>query len=230
MTTITAKKPLDGCEFCDEFANGVNNKFYARYGSNLRSRLVLASENFRVFPSIGQLVEGYTLVAPVTHYAAIDEVPPSLLAECRHVYRQVKESISDIYGQCLCYEHGARDQNSGGCGIYHAHLHVVPFEAYPDPIAKLKELFPYKRLKAFDDMRPLTENLSSYLFYEDMESNRYLFLSGKLPSQYMRRLLAETIGTADWDWRSAGKEERLLATTRRLADYFDNCGSRFAAP
>lgn len=97
-----------------------------------------------------------------------------------------------------------------------------------DPVSLLKARFPYKRLVRFGEISPETKRLSSYLLYEDMESNRYLFLTGELPSQYMRKLLAEILGKSEWDWRSAEREERLLSTLDRLSSYLETIGSRSA--
>lgn len=209
------------CDFCNEFAGGTHNAFCSRYGDRI-TRTVLATENVRVFPSIGQLVEGYLLITPTDHYSAIDEMPCRLTKEFDYVYRTVKEAMLDSYGPFLCYEHGSRGPDFGGCGIYHAHLHVVPVGGYRDPINELRDRFAYKRIQSFEDIRPETEGLSSYLFYEDVESDRYLFFTGSMPSQYMRRLLATTIGDIEWDWRAAHREARLLRTVKRLSVYFNN--------
>lgn len=218
---------LAHCDFCNEFTGGTANAFHARY-KDRTTRTILATEDIRAFPSIGQLVEGYSLIAPLKHYRALDEIPGDLLAEFEGVYRDVKAAVSNVYGPLLCYEHGARGPSAGGCGIYHAHLHVVPFGGHPDPASLLKARFPYKRLVRFGEISPETKRLSSYLFYEDMESNRYLFLTGELPSQYMRKLLAEILGKSEWDWRSAEREERLLSTLDRLSSYLETIGSRSA--
>lgn len=209
------------CDFCSEFAGDVHNSFHARYGADQPSRALFETQNFRAFPSIGQLVEGYTLIAPITHYSTIDDLPPSLLAEFDDVYQSIKIAMSCVYGPSLCYEHGARGPSSGGCGIYHAHLHIVPFGKHQDPVNELKERFPHKRLHHFADIRSATEGLSPYLFYEDVESNRYLFFIRDLSSQYMRRVLAEIIGHVEWDWRSTNREERLLTTLKRFRDHYE---------
>jgi hypothetical protein len=63
--------------------------------------------------------------------------------------------------------------------------------------------------------------MSSYLFYQDSKARVYLFNSGPLPSQYMRKLLADALNEKDWNWREAGREEHLLATLQRLSSHFD---------
>src|SRR5712692_8659060 len=225
-TSVLQKRPepsnVEGCDFCDEFAGGTSNAFYARYRDALRNRVLLASDSFCVFPSLGQLVEGYLLIAPLQHYTALDEMPRRLLDELADICQHIRAILFQNYGPCLSFEHGARGPANGGCGIYHAHLHVVPVDRIPDPVAQLKKRFPHKNLRALNNINEGPNRDSPYLFYEDFNSNRYRFSVGNLQSQYMRRVLAEAIGTSDWDWRAAGREHRLLATLNRLSNHFNN--------
>jgi len=218
------------CEFCDEFAGGLTNAFYARYQNSQRSRVLLATSGFRVFPSIGQLVEGYLLIAPLEHYTALDEMPTELAGEFVAICARVRSVVSQHYGPCISFEHGARGPANGGCGIYHAHLHVVPLSGIPDPIVELKERFPYERVDDLPNITNVSSRKSPYLFFEDSNSNRYRFSIGNLQSQYMRRVLAEAVGTNDWNWRDAGKEERLLATIQRLSGQLDTTHNFANAP
>ena len=57
----------------------------------------------------------------------------------------------------------------------------------------------------------------SYLYYETVRGNRYVFYPPFIPSQYIRRLLAEAIGIQNWNWRQCGREERLLSTLSRTS-------------
>jgi diadenosine tetraphosphate (Ap4A) HIT family hydrolase len=209
------------CEFCDEFGGGVNNGFYARYQGCPETRLVLSTENFYVFPSIGQLVDGYLLVVPKGHYTTLDELPRGLIAELADTSERVRAVLSENYGSCVCFEHGARGPLNGGCGIYHAHLHIVPLPRFSDPRETLKLRFPFAELVHLREIGNRSAGLSSYLFYQDSQAKLYLFDTGPLPSQYMRKLLADALRNQDWDWRTAGREERLLATIQRLSEQLE---------
>jgi diadenosine tetraphosphate (Ap4A) HIT family hydrolase len=216
------KPAKSNCDFCDEFASGVSNAFYGLYRETLRSRVLIATDSFRVFPSIGQLVEGYLLTAPLNHYAAMAEAPTPLIAELAHLNKHVRTKLSLAYGPCISYEHGVRREGAGGCGIYHAHLHTVPLAAASDPIRVLKLRFPYTEFAHLGEISKESAGLSSYLFYQDSDERLFLFDTGPLPSQYMRKVLADTLGEPDWNWRDAGREERLLATIRRLSGQFQS--------
>jgi diadenosine tetraphosphate (Ap4A) HIT family hydrolase len=210
------------CEFCDEFTGGLSNAFYARYKSCPKTRFVLSTDNFHAFPSIGQLFDGYLLIAPKMHYASLDEMPRVLWPEFEGVYQQVRAALSNLYGPCISYEHGARQPSGGGCGIYHAHLHATPLAGISDPVDALKLSFPYTELGRLSEISERTVNVASYLFYQDLDARLYLFDTGPLPSQYMRKLLADALGDQDWNWRKAGREERLLATIERLSEHFNS--------
>lgn len=205
------------CEFCDEFGGGVNNGFYARYKACPETRYVLSTENFYVFPTIGQLVDGYLLVVPRKHYTTLDELPPELVGELADTSKRVRAALSEIYGSCICFEHGARGPLNGGCGIYHAHLHVVPLSGFSDPVERLKLKFPFGELAHLREIANRSEGLSSYLFYQDSHARLYVFDTGPLPSQYMRKLIADALENPDWNWRAVGREERLVTTIQRLS-------------
>jgi len=210
------------CEFCDEFAGGVNNGFYARYQGCPKTRFVLSTKSFHIFPSIGQLVDGYLLAAPKEHYSTFDRMPGALWAEYQTLYGQVRHTLSNIYGTCITYEHGTRGPSAGGCGIYHAHMHFVPFPwPIDDLLGDLKKRFPWKTLPNLVDLRTRGDKVSSYLFCEAPDSMRYLFDVSELPSQFMRRLLSKSLRRGNWDWRVAGREEQLLAALQRLPELLD---------
>ncbi len=208
-----------GCEFCDEFAGGVANSFFARYQGSPKSRLVFSTDSFHLFPSIGQLVDGYVLLAPKEHYATFAEMPRVMWPEFERIYRYVRSEVCKVYGPCITYEHGAR--GGGGCGIYHAHMHLVPFPGATYLVGNLKSQFAWRILPELIDLREQDEGHSSYLFCEAPNSPRYLFSVGDLPSQFMRRLLSVALGRDDWDWRRTYREERLLGAIERLSRHFE---------
>jgi diadenosine tetraphosphate (Ap4A) HIT family hydrolase len=213
-------KELSQCDFCDEFSGGHNNAFSRRYGSDPRGRTVFETQNFKVLPSLGQIVEGHVLVVPVRHYTALADMPSPLTEEVADLADHVRIALSANYGSCLLFEHGSRGVCSGGCGIYHAHLHAVPLREESEPVSLLKERFGYRKLGSIGDIASESNGTDSYLYYEDLHSNRYIFDVEYLPSQYMRRLMAEALGKDEWDWRKCGREEALLSTITRLSQAF----------
>jgi len=166
--------------------------------------------------------EGYLLVLPVRHFRAAGDLAGNHLDEFVRVCKWVGDVLKRQYGPYILFEHGTRSEGVGGCGIYHAHLHAVPLAQVPDPVEALKLRFPCTELTDLKEIRERSTGLASYLFYRDSHARHYVFDTGPLPSQYMRKLIADAQANEHWDWRIAGREERLLATIRRLSGQFDN--------
>jgi diadenosine tetraphosphate (Ap4A) HIT family hydrolase len=208
------------CEFCDEFAGGRANSFAVRYANEIASRTILEQDGFRAMPSIGQIVPGYLLLVPNYHYRAFADMSLEELNAAEGLKTGLTEQMRSTYGDCLFFEHGARTPDSGGCGISHAHLHIVPFPAEKDPVEELVRAFPVEEVSNLLDLKRIQPG-KSYLYYESVRGERYVFYPPFIPSQYIRRLLAEALGIQTWDWRRCGREDRLLNTlsqTSRLRD------------
>jgi diadenosine tetraphosphate (Ap4A) HIT family hydrolase len=213
--------PTANCDLCNEFSGKLPNIFETIYGSDPKSRVLFRSNDFVVVPSLGQITEGHLLLLPLEHRTALGDLPESLLEDLTTLSGSVAAILREEYGSCITFEHGVRPGDSGGCGISHAHLHAVPFSEALDPFDILKSTFSYKRIEDLNEIKEQSAGLSGYLFYQDAHSRAHLFNAPNLISQYMRKLLVELQGADDWDWRSAGKEDRLLATLNRLSNRFE---------
>jgi len=222
----------DKCDFCNEFGGGVDNAFAIRYAAEVRCRSAFETGAFAVLPTLGQIVPGYLLVVPKHHHLAIGDMSQDEIQELEALRAMLLATLGASYGTYVFFEHGTRSENCGGCGITHAHLHAVPFSAHVDPVGVLKGQFAFDQLQGFSDLARVPSN-SSYLYYEATSKERYAFYPSVVPSQYLRRLLAEAIGVRDWDWRECGKEERFLSTLSHTAKMFagihDSC-SHLARP
>jgi len=204
---------LTACDFCDEFADGSENAYARRYGQP--GRIVLRSAGFRVFPSLGQIVEGHLLIVPVHHCCALADLPNEQVNDLDFLCRQVRLTLQDAYNNCVFFEHGIRREGSGGCGIDHAHMHAVPVSAN----GVLDILMRQCGGCDVDNVANINECINpkaSYLFFEDASAKRRVFAVERVPSQYMRKLVAESLGKADWDWRKCGQEPELISAIHRL--------------
>jgi hypothetical protein len=131
----------------------------------------------------------------------------------------VRSVLHDAYGQCVLFEHGIRSEGAGGCGIDHAHMHAVPVTA-PGVLNILTREFDGRRIASLADIAGTLEKNSSYLFFEDASRERYVFPVENLPSQYMRKLVADSIGKREWNWRESGHELELISAVQRLSPLF----------
>jgi diadenosine tetraphosphate (Ap4A) HIT family hydrolase len=207
---------LDHCEFCDEFSGGTHNSFAERFHEDRMDRTVIETESLRVVPTLGQIAQGYLLIVPRHHCCAIADLPAEFLREVEQLKTRLAGSLRDTYGQYVFFEHGVRTQGSGGCGISHAHLHAIPVGTEQDPIEKLKAAFPHKRVPSLSRLGDILRDVS-YLYYEDTRGECHVFYPQFLPSQYMRRILAEALGVQQWDWRTSGREESVLVTKANVS-------------
>jgi diadenosine tetraphosphate (Ap4A) HIT family hydrolase len=198
-------------------ADGSANSFVANYAGEVPSRIIFKQDNFCVIPSLGQLVPGYLLLVPTRHYRAFGDMPVEELLSAEALKTSVAERMRSLYGNVVFFEHGVRTPDSGGCGISHAHLHLVPFPQEKEPIGELINEFPFERLSSLVDLACARPD-HSYLYYESVDGSKYVFYPPFIPSQYMRRVLADAIGNKAWDWRQCGREESLLNTFIQMSD------------
>lgn len=205
------------CPYCSEFKRGslkYNNKDYG-------NRILFSSDNFSVFPSIGQIIEGYLLIASKEHYTGIGQVPSKSYGELESVCKKVREVLAEVYGPALFFEHGSiSEMEKGGCCITHAHLHAVPLRA--DILSDLSKCFLPKKIDSFDGLKEQFNSGIPYFFYESNSGDKYLFdINEIVPSQYIRQILSVKIGKPErWDWRVCPGIEELIRTRDSLKDKF----------
>jgi len=209
------------CELCDELAGGCQNAYAHTYG-HLR-RTVLASSHFHAVPTLGQIVEGHLLVIPKRHFCALADLPSDEAAELESLQHRVRVALELTYSECAFFEHGMRGHTPGGCGIDHAHMHAVPVAAH-GVLEILRREFGGVRIHSLQEIRQKLPD-QSYLYFEGPGGDRHVFPVTNLPSQYMRKLIAESIGKRNWDWRVSGYEPALIATIRRLSPLFSSAAA-----
>jgi diadenosine tetraphosphate (Ap4A) HIT family hydrolase len=211
--------PEINCEFCSELANPVDSRFKKLYGSVV-SRTVVKDNGFVVMPTIGQLFEASMLVLPEQHIERMADLGKTQIRECIKIVEKVVERLS-MFGNPIIFEHGARAVTGGGCGIFHAHFHVVPVPieqtrpriehimpacAVSTPASSLLDAL--HRLKHVDEYLLLQDANGQVAFLEVTPT-----LKPSIPSQFFRQsLVARYELSVPWDWRLYGFEPRLVST------------------
>jgi diadenosine tetraphosphate (Ap4A) HIT family hydrolase len=205
------------CEYCVELTQMSRSRFACIYGSIVRSRIVHATRDFVVMPTIGQTFRGSMLVVPTSHVETVADCSISSIHEVVRIADEIQSRMR-TFGRFVAFEHGARASTGGGCGVYHAHLHVVPL---PQSVAG-EDLLP-EGSTARDLPTALHELSGSdeYLLFRDTAGRTsYVDLSSVRPdrfvSQFFRRELGERFAPQiPWDWRVANRPEaRLIDTVR----------------
>lgn len=202
----------DDCVFCRELAGSRLTNFASRY-PELDSRVIRSSPSLVAFPCIGQLVPGHFLIVPRQHFCTFRHAQVSnagMFDEVMWLLREVHEVQGLSWRHSLLFEHGARQPADGGCGIYHAHVHVLP------GACKVchEEAYCFDASKWSDSPRSAwTESPeTSYVLVGSGQAGfKWESLAGPLPSQTLRKNVARALGVYQWDWREATREGEMFA-------------------
>ncbi len=203
------------CEFCIEINDFKHSRFTEIYGKT--QRFVFVDRNFYVMPTIGQLFTGSLLIIPKDHYCSYAEIPQELLPKLKLIIDHFDNRLKH-FGKAILFEHGTTPKIGGGCGIYHAHIHMVPAPSTIPPEFILGPIF-NSNLTLEEALR-IGKKKQEYLLYRDIQKNFYIAsMSRRLQSQYFRKKLHEFFNLqSTWDWRKFGYEEKLISTLK----YFRN--------
>ena len=217
---IQVQSPDQHCEFCLELDNPTRSRFGHIYSSEISSRIIHKTEQFVVLPTLGQLFKGSLLILPKEHVETVacldDDSIGSLVALIDTFCLKVSR-----YGLPVVFEHGAHCDTGHACGIYHAHVHLVPVPSS----ASCNELLEreYQLALNLEEAWRQLRNSRQYMLIRDTHRcSGYVSLNqisgAEYPSQYMRRRLVQHFNlNKHWDWRSYQSIEPWLIGT--IKDY-----------
>lgn len=205
---------MHDCEFCREMRTPAKSLFGKLYAGSYESRIVRKTNNFVAMPTIGQLVPGSLLILPVRHFETMGSLSASLRIEMQDLLNGVWD-IAAQFGHPVYFEHGSTQEVAGSCGIFHAHIHLVPLPKKLEP----KEFFPefHGCAASLDVALQSVERSGHYLLAGDKLQTLYANVNelGFVPgSQFFRRRLTALLGISrPWDWRlTTSLEDDVLAT------------------
>ena len=183
------------CPFCEE---QINNKMQ----DINKNRIIAETEDFIVFPTTGGFVDNYQLVIPKKHINCIGELSLEQLNELKNIIIWQKEINKKYFNSDSCmFEHGSLNpSNENGKSIVHAHLHI-----FPNNISLLKNIEEYNfnalPIEDIEKLRSICKNFKHYLYYSDIDGSDYVITHEGIPSQFLRMILAKSIGKNNWNWR-----------------------------
>jgi diadenosine tetraphosphate (Ap4A) HIT family hydrolase len=197
----------------------------------LRDRILFETNNFVVFPGLGQIVEGYLLIITKKHFPSMRDVPQSIYSELNWVIDRTSEILKYKYGSdCIQFEHGASTFVQGGaCCIEHAHLHIAPLNVDVSPYIVKRKTFECQNYPG--SARRLLRLEMPYLYVNlprENGSESFLMDATDLPSQYMRQVIAKAKGKEDeWDWNIFLGKKELENCLKKLKPSFDKLKREF---
>jgi hypothetical protein len=156
---------------------------------------------------------------PRRHVETVAALPASEYDAFVALLRSVEPIVARL-GFPLLFEHGARCPADGGCGIYHAHVHLVPVPAhvatsacFDNPRLYDSLNLAYASLRSANDYLLVRDTHGQIAALEGLSSSMH----GPLPSQFMRRQLVDLFGLdRPWDWREYREPEPAVIETLEL--------------
>lgn len=199
------------CPFCAEIQAPLEWVHASAY--NQKARITAPSASLRILPTLGQIVPGSLLLLPVRHVERYADLAPALRAEAVVAARETVARFEMGGKGWVMFEHGALASGGGGCGLYHAHLHLVPVENPPTAEELLPKGQGISGLHAGWDSVDTTDD---YLICASADgSARFLSVTPaertEYPSQFFRRQLHRVLRLeGPWDWREFKQPESAI--------------------
>lgn len=214
---IVNEQDVHCCCICSELNLGRMLPHFASQAT-IDSRLLYQTKHFVAFPSVSPLCVGHTLVFPKYHITSLAQIKLNDPGELITIISYIRERIRKIFGSTLLFEHGVGEGREGGCGITHAHLHVLPINETALHIVKstIRDDFDLSSPK---DLRSNLRDLNrqdSYLLLGDDLTRMQCNAKEKIPSQYMRKVCSKAMGIPSWNWRELNNWEAFIASYELL--------------
>lgn len=178
--------------------------------------LLHASAGVMCVPSIGAMVEGWTLVVPRRHVLSISELDDLEWSDFSAQRDIMRARVEAVYGQTVVFEHGAGGAHrTAGCGVDHAHMHIVPvsfdLRAIVSSISSEVGKFAWRSA----DDRPSAPAGVDYIHIGDA-TGYWIAFNDEQPSQVIRRAIAHQLDIHDWDWKANPRLTNVRATLEKL--------------
>ncbi len=182
-----------------------------------REQVIETSNVGLAVPSLGAFIDGWLLIVPKRHMLSLAEMSRDECEQFKDFATHVRQRLEQMYGPAVEFEHGsAGSSRSAGCGVDHAHSHLVPFDEPLRPlIAALGPDFDEMEWSPLDENGPCPDLDQDYITICD-STGSWITYSRSLPGQVVRRALAEWKGEYRWDWKANLHQDRAVRTLASL--------------
>jgi hypothetical protein len=160
-----------------------------------------SSEYFYVILGLGPIIEGYVLLVAKQHIRSMLDLPIRMRRSYESEKSRLKHIVTRAYGPTIITEHGriqaclAEDEEARDNLCFHAHQLFFPIST---DLRSLSKEGPFTNV--FEGASLFDLNISSledeeYLLFEDAKGIVTVHIvRGKCPRQFMRYLVARSIG------------------------------------
>ena len=185
--------------------------------------VLFQSPNFVALPTIGSLVEGWLLIATKRHYICMGALENSLAHELCDFKHLVLDALQNCYGDVATFEHGpSYEQQAVGCGVDHAHLHLVPSKrALKNDLATFYDTtLKWGKVTKTQNPSSCFHAGKAYLHIEQENDGEYILTDLSIKSQSFRRVVAEHVGQPDqYNWREHPYFHNATSTVQTLQEW-----------
>ncbi len=173
-------------------------------------RFIYENDSFVVVAALGALgIKGYILIITKRCVPSFAHLTEAEWQDYKHLQQQVESIYAQFFrDKPFYFEHGAINEAHKTCNgvgtacVDHAHMHVLPYNAF-GIMNKLKQKLP--KMKILDNVDELTKQVKlqeAYIFAQQAGNKPHVFATDKnTPSQLVRRLIAEERKSPKWNWR-----------------------------
>jgi len=201
------------CKFCQKFGGTTS-------GQEASDHVLFESPNFIVVPTIGSIIPGWLLVVPRSHFLNVGSFDVALLQEFMRIREIAAEALRDCFGPVTFFEHGpVRERESVGCGVDHAHLHIVATEIDLPAVVKRsgETQLQWRPVSGIQATRPFVIEQMPYVFLQQSSGAAWIGSASVIESQLVRKVIAEQAGQPErWDWKSHSFESNITRTVVEL--------------
>jgi diadenosine tetraphosphate (Ap4A) HIT family hydrolase len=209
----SSKRFVRKCPYCASiFGHTITDSLW-------NSRVLPDVDGVAIVPTRGMLVPGWLLIVPEEHILSVQQLPEGRGEAVWRRATEARDLLTPIFGAVTMFEHGAtKSESPVGCGVDHAHLHVVPLQfdllkaARAHPLGGLLRWHEVQEKACWSD-GDLEE---PYLWLSSPTSGEWI-ARGPIPSQFFRRVIAREIGKPEsFDWRDDDGVGEIQYTHSRL--------------
>ncbi len=205
---------LGSCCICSEFTTGLlPPDLQHAYGVPTRPAITIAP--FLLGASASPLSTPHILIFPERHVSRLSDLPVDQIMALHEIVRcRVMGEGRTCHSSAMIFEHGVTLGNGVACGIDHAHLHVLAVRepALSHVSDHVRQDYPPHATGTLQELLTTQSGTGSYLLYGSTAQEMHICRSASIPSQYMRRIIAEELGLESWDWRALVGRDAFRAT------------------
>jgi hypothetical protein len=146
-------------------------------------------------------------------------MPTEAIVRFERFLQGVRRNVEHCYGPTVVFEHGPAQESSGvGCGIDHAHAHIVPWTGdLADGVRKRYPSLTWHGLLNLQDLKASVPSSEPYLYLQPADGPASAASGAQIPNQLIRREIASALGQPGrYDWNDYPRYDLVQRTVSTL--------------